>query len=130
METKASKTAQIVDESGYAIKGAFVLVDVIPVSEPGGEPTYLESIHSGRVLQPGESLIYGGAAPTDMVKPRWIGSEWEETATPEEIAAAEAAKAQELETISGDPKVPTINERVEAMEDALLAVLMGGMPNV
>jgi len=46
-------------------------------------------------LEPGETLIEA-PPPSNMVAPRWTGNVWEETATPEQIAAAEAAKAQEL----------------------------------
>jgi len=64
-----------------------------------------------------------------MIEPRWIGGAWEETASPEEIAAAEAAKAQEAETVSNGAVLPSLGERMEAIEEAMLAVMTGGAIN-
>jgi len=76
-------------------------------------------------LKPGETLIEA-SPPSNMIAPHWIGDVWEETASPEEIAAAEAAKAQEAETFSNGAVLPSLAERVEAVEDALLAIVLGG----
>jgi hypothetical protein len=46
----------------------------------------------GYALQAGESLILEDVdLAQQMFKPRWTGAEWEETATPEEIAAGRMA---------------------------------------
>ena len=76
-------------------------------------------------LEPGEKLIEA-SPPSEMIAPRWTVGAWEETASPEEIAAAEAAKAQEAGIVSEDAGLPSLAERVEAVEDALLVLALGG----
>ena len=76
-------------------------------------------------LKPGETLIEA-SPPSDMIAAHWTGDAWEETASPEEIAAAEAIKAQEAGTVSEGAALPSLAERVEAVEDALLALALGG----
>lgn len=65
--------AIVIDAEGYKV--AFVIVD-------RGLPLYY-------TLQPGETLItHDWQKANAMLKPRWTGSAWEETATTEEIEAA------------------------------------------
>lgn len=104
----------VIDRDGYYVE--FVLL----IEQPDGSaaPYAYE-------LKPGEMLVEA-SPPSDMIRPRWTSTAWEEMASQEEIAAAEAARAQELGDTGVDATVPTLAERVEAMEDALLALALGG----
>ena len=76
-----TKYATVVDGNGY--KKAFVLIEA---RTENGEPAERPFAYT---MNAGESLIYDDYQTANaMVKPRWTGSAWEETATPEEIAAA------------------------------------------
>lgn len=70
------------------------------------------------VLQAGESLVFE-EVPTalSMLKPRWSGSNWMETATPEEI---EAAKPEPQEQ-TGTP-APSLTQLAEDIEVLQMAV--------
>lgn len=64
-------------------------------------------------LIPDSCVIYKWDKP--LYKPKWNGSEWFEGATPEEIA--------ELNVLNNQPQEPTTEERITALEDALLMIL-------
>jgi|GEM_PF-5980329 len=104
----------VVDSNGIYV--TFVLLMEQP---DGSKAPYSYSLKSG------ESLL-DASPPSNMITPRWISTAWEETASPEEIAAAEAIKAQEAGTVSEGAALPSLAERVEAVEDALLALALGG----
>lgn len=79
-------------------------------------------------LKEGEALLKA-AVPVNMIKARWNGNNWEETATPEEIEAAQREKGESEEKPEITPR-PGIEERISALEGAMLAVVMGGMGDV
>lgn len=79
----SSKHAVIIDSKGYKVD--YVLVDLI---ELDGE---IKETPQGYTLNYGESLVYTGYdIVQNMITPRWDGTIWEETATQEEIAAAQS----------------------------------------
>lgn len=75
------KHCVVVDENGYYVEWVRITI------QPNGQ----EQI-DGYTLGIGEHPI-DALPPTDMVKAHWTGTKWEETATAEEIAAAEAERA-------------------------------------
>jgi len=85
----------------------------------------LDDLPKSFAITDGQSYIEA-SPPSNMIAPHWTGDAWEETASPEEIAAAEAVKAQEAGTVSEGAVLPSLAERVEAVEDALLALALGG----
>ena len=101
-----TKYAIVVDTTGYAViidaesyAKAFVLVDTrIPINDEdnAGEPVHTPE---GYTMRDGEKLIYEDIQDAlEMLKPRWTGTEWEETASPEEIQEWEDKK----------PPIPTL----------------------
>jgi len=87
----------------YGNKITFVLV-------VNNEPQYY-------MLSKDEKLIYDDIGTAlSMLKPRWNGSRWIETATPAEI---EAEKPEPV------PYIPSMDERLQAAEQALLTIMMG-----
>ena len=90
-----TKYAIVVDASGHAVildaesyAKAFVIVNThIPTDDEGnaGEPV---DSPEGYTMREGERLIYESIqAALAMLKPRWTGKEWVETASPEEVDA-------------------------------------------
>ena len=65
----------VIDDAGNYVE--FVLL----TEQQGGNMTPY-----GYTLKEGETLIEA-APPSDMIKPRWAGGNWEEMATPEEVEA-------------------------------------------
>lgn len=81
------KYGTVIDDNGYKIAFIRVLID----SETGTE-TPLFSPQRG--LAQGEKIVYDDwQLANGMTKAHWTGTEWKETATAEEIAAAEAERA-------------------------------------
>jgi len=76
----------VIDSQGFYV--TFVLVTSESNYEGDKENIYCYS------LKTGESLLHI-SPPTNMVIPRWTGTEWEETATPEEIEEAERKRYEE-----------------------------------
>lgn len=71
-------------------------------------------------LKEGEMLITTDwQIANSMVKPRWDGSKWVETATSEELESA-IPKPMRSE-------IPSTDERLEALENAMLEMVLGGM---
>lgn len=88
-----SKHAIVIDNQGYKVD--LFLVDFI---EENGQVLEKPQYYT---LKDGESLVYEDISTAlSMIRPRWNGSTWEETATEEEIAAAqpEPTKPQPTET--------------------------------
>ena len=94
----------------------FVLVYL----EPGENGEVRETI-SGYELAEGERLLEV-SPPSNLVKPRWNGSVWEEGATPEEIAEWESQNPPLDLPDAG----PTQDQRIAALEqqvtDAQMAI--------
>ena len=105
--------ANVIDKNGYKLE--FVLVKFDTDGWP--YPIYYD-------LPFDASLVLDDVPiALSMIKPRWTGTAWEETATPEEIAEREAKHPVP------PPSAPTLTERTEALECAMLA-LLGGDGNV
>lgn len=113
------KHCYVIDKNSYYKDFVLVLL------EPDGEGGTRENIQA-YTLQEGETLINANP-PSGYVRPVWDGDVWQEGATDEEIAAAEAAKAQEVVTSSEGASNPTLDERITAVEDALLVLALGGV---
>lgn len=75
-------------------------------------------------LQPGEQLIDAEIPCEPFCILKWDGEKWTEGATDKQIAAWEAAKPKP------ESAPPSASERLEALESAMLAVLMGGVSGV
>ncbi|MCL2462485.1 MAG: hypothetical protein FWF44_07450 [Defluviitaleaceae bacterium] len=76
------KHAIVINEQGY--KTEFCLVDIVINAD--GTVTEVPQYYT---LKPGESFVYDGIGNAlSMLKPRWDGSAWTETATQQEIEAA------------------------------------------
>lgn len=104
------KYCHVVDADGY--KSAYVLVHIL---EDGAEQIQYY------MLKDGERLV-DMPPPTKMVKPCWNGTEWLEAASPEELATWKAERAAIMRRV-----LPTTAERLEAIEEALTDILMGGI---
>ena len=87
------KYAMVVDGQGYR-------VDLVLVRTYVGEDGKSIDIPEGYVLMKGERLVYGDeglSRAIGMTKPRYVGQEWVETATPEEIEAARVKREAAVE---------------------------------
>lgn len=87
---KNYKHSCVIDAAGFYI--TLVLV----IFEPAGTGETTEEIQ-GYTLKSGEYII-DTAPPSGFIKPKWNGSAWEETATSEEIAAADTRTLEEAMT--------------------------------
>ena len=78
-------------------------------------------------LRPGETVIDAPCPVADFCRPRWTGNAWEETATPEELAAWEAEMHPPMPDPPPDP-VETIADLQRQLADlqAQMAALTGG----
>lgn len=99
------KHCSVIDRDGFQTE--FVLV--------------VDGVIQYYTLKNGETLV-DGPPSLDLLRPRWNGTEWLESASPEELAAREAEQAALTR-----PALPTIAERLEAVEEALTDILMGGI---
>lgn len=72
---------------------------------------YIEPVHPDST---GEDIIEK-ICPDSLFKPRWNGEAWEEGATQEYI-----------DSLTAQPPEPTETERIEALEQALLEIVLGG----
>ncbi len=70
------------------------------------EDNYVEEINEFTIETP---------CPSGFYKPKWNGEAWEESATQEYI-----------DGLKDEPKEPTESERIEALEQALLEIILGG----
>jgi len=94
----------VINKDGFKI--AFVTLDDIK------KPLYYN-------LSDGELIIeQDWNIANAMLKPQWIGTEWIETATEEELAEAFPSPL---------PSQPTSEERLQSLEDAMLFLTLGGM---
>ena len=73
---------------------------------------FLEDILAGSGIEPDVNVI----CPNGFYKPRWNGTEWVEGLTQAEIDA-----------IVNAPRPVTKEERIKALEDMLLELMLGGM---
>ena len=54
--------------------------------------------------------------PEGLHKPKWNGEEW-----------VEGLSQEEINVLINKPKEPTVEERLQMVEDAIMYLLMGGM---
>lgn len=97
----------VIDRNGYYV--TFVLL----VEQANGD-----AAPYAYTLKEGEALIEA-SPPSNMITPRWTGTAWVETATPEEI---EAAKPEPL-----PPAAPSELDILREEVDAALMELAGGL---
>lgn len=71
---------------------------------------------NGNILDEEFNTLISVDPPHGLLKARWNGSEWIEGATQEEI--------DELTKV--EPSPPTAEERIDALEEALLLMMMEG----
>jgi hypothetical protein len=68
-------------------------------------------------LAPGESVVTDVVDALDMLKPRWDGSQWHETATPEEIEAAQPEPPPDpYEPSNYPPPIDRLYEHIVQLE--------------
>ena len=72
-------------------------------------------------LKEGETLLEADPPSMNLVKPKWNGTSWEESATPEEILEWEEAHPKPPVSTA-----PTLEERVADLEEALVTAVYGG----
>ena len=104
----------VIDCDGYYVN--FVLL----VEQADGE-----AVPYSYEMQPGESLIEA-TSPTNMIRPRWTGDAWEETASPEEVEAAKPeppppAPPSEMELLATE--VSTMMAMMQQQNDMAIAEL-------
>ena len=107
----AYKYACVVNAEGYYVDFVLVVADQVQY--------YAQ--------QPGEALIDSACPVGDFCRPRWTGNAWEETATPEELAAWEAEMHPPMPDPQPDP-ADTISALQQQVADfqAQMAALTGG----
>ena len=101
----------IIDAENFYVDFALVIDDVL----------------QNYTLRPGETLIDASCPVTDFCRPRWTGNAWEETATPEELAAWEAEMHPPLPDPQPDPAetIAALQRQVTNLQ-AQMAALTGG----
>ena len=105
---EGTKYAIATDAQGYKLD----LVIIETITDEFGALTDVPMHWS---LHPDQQLIsLNISTALSMLKPRWTGSNWEETASPEEVDASRQA------LIPANP-LPTIEERLFAIEEAIIA---------
>ena len=106
----------VVDAQGRYLD--YVLVLLIPqeTGEVREEIQYYE-------LKPGESLVDIGAPVDTLVKPRYNGTGWEESATPKEIEEWE--REHPAPPPAGPSELERLREQVETLQ-AQIDILTGG----
>lgn len=78
---------------------------------------YIESVdENGKILDENKNHFISIDPPSGLFKPKWTGEEWVEGATQEEID----------EITKVEPSPPTAEERINALEEALLLMMMEG----
>lgn len=77
-------------------------------------------------MRPGEALIDAPCPTADYCRPRWTGDAWEETATPEELAAWEAKMHPPVPDPQPDPTetISALQQQVADLQ-AQMAALTG-----
>lgn len=96
----------------------------IIIDENGNKVEFVHVFDNGKIdsheLKNGERLIKTDwQAANSMLKPMWDGVKWVETATQEEI---EQAMPKHIKS-----DTPSTDERLEALENAMLEMVLGGM---
>lgn len=117
------KTAirRVINSTGGYVTSVLVTIDESTKAEAiltlYGRPTY--------TLKPGERLADLPTPPLNLVKPRWDGFAWSESATGEEIAQAQLKRDPVLDytTVPDDrPSANRIAELEQQMTDTQLAM--------
>lgn len=94
LRVKENKYATVIDSDGYRVD--FVIVDITEYDD-----STKTAIPQSYTLKEGESFIYNDwQTANNMLKARWNGEAWEETATPEEIEAARPPQPEQPEQIN------------------------------
>ena len=75
------------------------------------------------IMQEGESLI-DMSPPAGMLKPRWVGEAWEETATPEEVEAAQRKQYEEM-GLPWPPVEPEPQKTLADLDEELTLTQLG-----
>ena len=78
-------------------------------------------------MQPRENLVDAPCPTAVFCRPRWTGTTWEETATPEELAAWEAKRNPPRPEPTPDPAdtISALQQQVADLQ-AQMAALTGG----
>lgn len=111
------KHCSVIDQNGHY--KTFVLVHL---EDDGTTTKHIDSYN----LLGGEQLLDSLPPASEFVRAKWNGSEWEEGASDQEIEAAVQERAQEMESIGQGQQMPSFEERLQAAEDAILMLALGG----
>ncbi|MEG0541742.1 MAG: hypothetical protein RR528_05395 [Angelakisella sp.] len=113
-EVKSYKHCCVIDAAGFYVTLVLVLLQADPDGSAKENIQYY-------TLGTGESLI-DAPAPVSLIKPQWNGASWVEGATPEELAAAEAAKPPAPST----PPPTLEQQRLDDLEAVVASLAFGG----